>query len=197
MSHVQITGALLIATFVWQLIGFARIGDPRAPRPKRLAGRVFLLTLVLLYGYWLFAGILLVVGKTEILHATAFVYGQAGLARGSGLVLFVFGNVLLASTRPPLGRNLQMPTTVPRDGNTLATTGPYRFIRHPIYLADVVLALGLGLVVGSWIFPALGAVVAILLPVIVAAEEADLAARFGESWSAYARRTARVIPGVW
>ncbi len=197
MSHVQITGALLIATFVWQFVGFARIGDPRSPRPTRFVGRVFLFTLVLLYGYWLFAGILLLVQKTAILHATAFVYGQAGLARGSGLVLFVAGNILLASTRPSLGRNLQMPTTLPRDGNTLAITGPYRFIRHPIYLADILLALGLGLIVGSWIFPALGVVVAILLPSIVAAEERDLAARFGDAWSAHTRRTARVLPGIW
>jgi len=196
MNHVQITGTLLIVTFVWHMIGFSRIaGAPLLP--KRFVGRAFVATLVLLYGYWLFAGILLVTGKTEILHATAFVYGQAGLARGSGLLLFVAGNVLLASTRPSLGRNIQLPTTRPRDGNTLSTTGPYRLVRHPIYLADILLALGLGLVVGSWIFPALGVVVAILVPAIVAAEEADLAARFGDAWAAYAQRTARVIPGIW
>jgi protein-S-isoprenylcysteine O-methyltransferase Ste14 len=197
MDHVRITGALLVVTFVWQAWGFARLTSRESRRAPTGAGLLFLLFVVPFYLYWLLAGVLLLLRQTSLLHATAFVYGQAGIARGVGLLLFLVGNILLAATRRPLGRNLQPPTTVPREGNTLATTGAYRIVRHPIYLADVVLAVGLGFMVGSWLFLVFGALMALVLPFVIATEERHLAARFGESWTRYAARTARMIPGVW
>lgn len=197
MDHVRITGALLVATFVWQAVGFARLAKPESRRAPTIAGALFLLFVLPFYGYWLLAGILLLARQTSLLHATAFVYGQAGMARGIGLLLFILGNILLAMTRSPLGTNLQPPTTVPREGNTLATTGAYRFVRHPIYLADVVLAVGLAFMVGSWLFLVFAALMAIVLPFVIAMEERHLSARFGESWTRYAARTARMIPGIW
>ena len=35
------------------------------------------------------------------------------------------------------------------------------------------------------------------LPFVIATEERHLAARFGESWTRYAARSARIIPGIW
>jgi protein-S-isoprenylcysteine O-methyltransferase Ste14 len=197
MDHVRITGALLVATFVWQAWGFSRLMSRESRRAPTGAGLLFLLFVVPFYVYWLLAGILLLAHQTSLLHATAFVYGQAGVARGIGLILFLLGNVLLAATRRPLGRNLQPPTTEPREGNTLATTGAYRLVRHPIYLADLVLAVGLAFMVGSWLFLAFGVLMALVLPAVIATEERHLAARFGESWTRYVARTARIIPGVW
>ena len=197
MDHVRITGALLVVTLVWQAWGFSRLASRESRRAPTGAGLLFLLFVLPFYLYWLLAGILLLVHHTSLLHTTAFVFGQAGLARGVGLALFVLGNILLASTRPSLGKNLQPPTTEPREGNTLATSGPYRIVRHPIYLADLVLAVGLGFMVGSWLFLAFGALMALVLPFVIATEDRHLAARFGESWTRYAARTARMIPGVW
>ena len=118
MDHVRITGALLVATLVWQAWGFSRLMSRESRRAPTGAGLLFLLFVVPFYVYWLLAGILLLARQTSLLHATAFVYGQAGMARGIGLILFLLGNVLLAATRRPLGRNLQPPTTEPREGNT-------------------------------------------------------------------------------
>ncbi|HVZ22666.1 MAG TPA: isoprenylcysteine carboxylmethyltransferase family protein [Vicinamibacterales bacterium] len=83
----------------------------------------------------------------------------------------------------------------PTEGG-LVTTGPYRYVRHPIYTAACVIswpgaiaahtpvALGAAVLVGA------GAVIRMLC------EERLLGARYPD-YQAYARNTRRMIPGVW
>ncbi len=78
----------------------------------------------------------------------------------------------------------------------LVVRGPYRWVRHPTYLATLALMLAwlLGRFTGAglacWL--ALLAVVRAKVPI----EERALAARFPE-YAEYCRRTARLFPGVW
>lgn len=77
----------------------------------------------------------------------------------------------------------------------LITTGPYRHVRNPTYLAVLLLLVGLGLAL-----PDLGLVVAgaLLLvwwnALIIPAEEKELKARFGAEYEAYRARTGRFVP---
>ena len=92
-----------------------------------------------------------------------------------------------------LGLNVTR-TSKTRDNATLVTTGPYRFVRHPFYV-NVALAFGaLSLVTRSWWFVAWIVPALILLAVRTRREEANLEARFGDAWRAYAARTGRFIP---
>ena len=69
---------------------------------------------------------------------------------------------------------------------TLVTSGPYRFSRNPMYLAFVLIQLGIGLALSSWWL------LIVLLPAwiilrwgVIAREEQHLAERFGDAYLNY------------
>ena len=77
----------------------------------------------------------------------------------------------------------------------LVTRGPYGFCRHPLYLCFLLMALGVGLYLGSWLSVAF----TLLLSVPSAAyragrEDALLRERFGEEWVRYAERVDMFLP---
>jgi len=82
-------------------------------------------------------------------------------------------------------------------GHELATGGPFRRVRHPIYAALDLFALGTAV----WL-PApltwLGAVLVVLGGDLRArAEERVLLQAFGPAYAAYCARTKRLLPGVY
>jgi len=82
-------------------------------------------------------------------------------------------------------------------GHQLATEGPFRLLRHPIYMGLNLLALGTAV----WV-PSAVVWIAFLLMVLgsdlrARSEETILAQAFGSTYAAYFRRTSRFIPGVY
>ena len=82
-------------------------------------------------------------------------------------------------------------------GHELVTAGPYRYVRHPAYAVGLLLMVGVGLALGSW----LGALFGFLLvPTILsrtAREDRVLRERL-TGYAAYAREVRyRLLPGVW
>lgn len=80
---------------------------------------------------------------------------------------------------------------------TLVTTGPFALVRNPIFAAMIPTALGLVLLVPSWVAITgfIGLVVALELQVRVV-EEPYLLRTHGSSYADYAARTGRFAPGV-
>lgn len=78
----------------------------------------------------------------------------------------------------------------------LVVDGPYRLVRHPMYVA--VLGLNLAWLIGRFTWPGLACWVGLFAVALakMRIEEAALAARFPE-YGEYRRRTARLLPGVW
>lgn len=96
-----------------------------------------------------------------------------------GLVLTLAGMALAFWARIYLGRNWGPPATM-RVGHELVTSGPYAYIRHPIYWGMGVALLGTALAIGN-VLVLLIAVVAILRFWWAArAENALLVRQFGE-----------------
>ncbi|HEX9092650.1 MAG TPA: methyltransferase [Coriobacteriia bacterium] len=54
--------------------------------------------------------------------------------RWVGAVVFAVGMWYFAQTHKALAQNWT-PVLEVREGNTLVTSGPYRFVRHPMYSA--------------------------------------------------------------
>jgi protein-S-isoprenylcysteine O-methyltransferase Ste14 len=85
--------------------------------------------------------------------------------------------------------------TLRRRGRELVTTGPYHYVRHPLYS---VMFWGPHLLVffltGTWL--ALLALVLMFVAghLLIGREEKLMELEFGEAWREYARRTPRFLP---
>jgi|SRR6516164_10149948 len=107
-------------------------------------------------------------------------------------VLTMIGNIAAVAALYQLGRSFSIMAETRR----LVITGPYRFVRHPLYLAEEIAMVGVFMQFASvW--------TALLLLVQIAFqlrrmhnEELVLAASFPE-YDAYRRSTARLIPGIY
>jgi len=81
------------------------------------------------------------------------------------------------------------------EGHNLATRGPYRFVRHPIYTGMFGMLLATGLAVSYWIGLLIAVVVfAIGTAIRVRSEEKLLREAFGREFEEYARAVPAVIP---
>jgi len=80
----------------------------------------------------------------------------------------------------------------------LIKNGPYRRIRHPLYLSMIVTLLGITMAFRSlW---GIFAVFVLFLPAVVyraKLEEEALAQKFGQSWDVYVANTSFFIPWLW
>src|SRR4051812_15564804 len=96
-----------------------------------------------------------------------------------------------------LGRFFRVEVTVDAD-QTLVDTGPYARVRHPSYTGLLVLYLGLGICLDSYLSVA-AAVLLSLAAVVnrIAHEERMLQRELGEVYRVYSSRTWRLVPGVW
>jgi protein-S-isoprenylcysteine O-methyltransferase Ste14 len=82
-------------------------------------------------------------------------------------------------------------------GQTVATGGPYRYVRHPGYAGTVVFELMTPIMLGSLWALIPGVLTAILMVVRTALEDRTLQKELA-GYQAYAKQTRyRLLPGVW
>ena len=113
--------------------------------------------------------------------------------RWFGVGVAALGGMLFVWTFRNLGKNLT-DTVVTRREHTLVTTGPYRWVRHPFYVAVALTMLGNSLAAANWFLLGGGVLVFTLLAIRTRTEEAQLVARFGSAYQAYMHRTHRFFP---
>jgi protein-S-isoprenylcysteine O-methyltransferase Ste14 len=107
-----------------------------------------------------------------------------------GLLVVPAANWVLTS----LGTNVSE-TVLTKPEHRLVTTGPYRWVRHPLYTVGIALFLSIGLMAANWfiLLWALAALSGIRL-VVIPREEAQLVARFGDDYRRYRNRTGALLP---
>lgn len=111
-----------------------------------------------------------------------------------GTALVLCGLAFAVWARVHLGRNWGMPMTVKEEPD-LITSGPYAFVRHPIYTGILTAAIGTALAIDLLALVA----AAIMAPYFVYSatiEERNLAASFPGTYAAYRARTKMLIPFV-
>jgi len=75
--------------------------------------------------------------------------------------------------------------------------GPYRFVRHPRYAAAIAGKVAMALIFASSLGWLLVVAWGLLLLNKIAVEERHLRSLFGPRYDAYARTTAKVVPGIY
>lgn len=81
-----------------------------------------------------------------------------------------------------------------RSEGALSTTGPYRFIRHPIYASIYLLSVGLGCLFFAWAWFGVLVVFAPLWVLECLEEERELEALYGLAYREYQRQTGMFLP---
>jgi protein-S-isoprenylcysteine O-methyltransferase Ste14 len=111
-----------------------------------------------------------------------------------GAVVFASGIALAIWARVQLGRNWGMPMTEKAEPE-LVTSGPYRFVRHPIYSGLLAGLLGTALVtslIGLIVVAVLGG----YFYYSASVEEKSLIATFPTAYPAYRSHTKMLVPFV-
>jgi protein-S-isoprenylcysteine O-methyltransferase Ste14 len=82
-------------------------------------------------------------------------------------------------------------------GQKVVTSGPYRYMRHPMYAGALLFFLGAPLLLGSWWGLAVAPLMVVVLGIRAVLEERTLIAEL-EGYGDYAARVRyRLVPGVW
>jgi protein-S-isoprenylcysteine O-methyltransferase Ste14 len=113
-----------------------------------------------------------------------------------GVTFLIVGLSIYFASRLILGRSFSETVRV-RPEQKLVTKGPYRFIRHPIYLGEILYFLSIPLILGS-LYGFI--IMLILIPMLlrrIEYEEKVLSAKFGPEYEEYAHRTRKLVPFIY
>ncbi len=130
------------------------------------------------------------------IHGLGRFLPASALLMAVGLAIEVAGLSLAIWARRHLGRNWSGEITIKQD-HQLIQTGPYRYLRHPIYTGLLMMYAGLTVATGEWL-----GVIGLAVAVFAywrktRMEEATLGVAFGAEYDAYRRDTWAIVPGVF
>ena len=98
-------------------------------------------------------------------------------------------------THRELGKNWSL-ALVTKEEHTLVSSGPYRWVRHPMYTVIFLQSLAFFLLSANWVIGIAGLGTSILAVARVGEEEALMIEEFGDQYQAYMERTGRFVPPV-
>ena len=133
--------------------------------------------------------------------ATGFPRGAEHAAPAWAVIVgaFVYGAGLWLFRRShkDLGKNWSITLEI-RDQHRLVSNGVYQRVRHPMYSAFWLMAVGQALLLPNW-FAGLAGLVGfgVLFFLRVGKEEHMMMQTFGDEYRAYMQRTKRIIPRVY
>ena len=121
--------------------------------------------------------------------------GISPAAQWTGVAFTALGILFTIWARVHIGRNWSARVVI-KEQHELVRTGPYRFVRHPIYTGLLIAIAGTALVTGEW-----RGVVALVFAILGFAwkakrEEAILFGEFGEDYARYRSETGMLLPRI-
>lgn len=117
--------------------------------------------------------------------------------RWLGVPAGLVGTALLLWVQRHLGKNFTGTVQI-RTGGSLVTTGPYAYVRHPMYWAFLWLGGAIWLLTANWFIGA-GYFIVILVVMAIRApiEERALLGAYGEAYADYRKTTGKFLPRLW
>jgi len=123
-----------------------------------------------------------------IVASFCFLHETEGLVWPLGISVFLIGFMLRLWAQEHLHYRLKI-------RNQLTTTGPYRFVRNPVYIGNVLIGLGATLVSElAWMVPITLLWYAIVYRFVVRYEETHLSEKYGEAYQSYTSEVPRWFP---
>lgn len=122
------------------------------------------------------------------------------ILKACGLAFFLAGLSLTFWARRTLGAMWGISTSrqvklLPN--HQLIQSGPYSWVRHPMYLGWWVSILGLILIYWTWILLGIFIMSLVIFYRRARLEERVLAVKFGDEWNAYVARSKFIIPFIY
>lgn len=115
--------------------------------------------------------------------------------RWIGSLILFSGALLFTWAHRSLDRNWT-PRVELRPGHSLVTDGPYRWIRHPMYLSFMLISLGELLLSANWFVGLVFVPSLLIFALRVKREEELLSTEFGDSYRRYQLSTGRLLPKI-
>ena len=143
---------------------------------------------------WVFVAVQALFLVVLILIPAGDLWKVAGLMNAVALFLVGGGLGLGAWAILSFGAGVT-PSPVPAAKATLVTSGPFRWVRHPMYTGVMAIAAGITLRTASWTALILLVAIVIFFEVKARWEEARLLDRYA-GYLAYRRTTGRFVPRV-
>jgi len=151
-------------------------------------GSIWIIVIAISVGYWLS----FIIASTKIgriYHWNAlFIIGS--ILAAIGLIIRVTSILKLKQ---------QFTYTVTKiENHQLVDTWLYRYIRHPGYLGQLIIFLGIATALSNWI-----SILAMIIPVLVGfinrirVEEKFMAQQIGQKYIEYQKRTKKLIPNIF
>ena len=114
-----------------------------------------------------------------------------------GVLLFAVSTALIAWVLA-VNRFAETTVRIQSDrGHQVVTTGPYRFVRHPMYVGAILMFLAMPLILGSMWALVMASGMALLFLIRTALEDRALHREL-PGYEEYAARTHyRILPGIW
>ena len=111
-----------------------------------------------------------------------------------GLIFFLAGSLLLLWSRLSLRWSFRLGGVRPSQSDYLTMHGPYKHIRHPMYLSALLVLFGLTLILCSLLGALMFAFMLVLIQKLIPEEEKQLDQAYPMAYAEYCRR----VPGkIW
>jgi protein-S-isoprenylcysteine O-methyltransferase Ste14 len=184
--------AFLLPLDIWRFLFHSTITEKFID--KRLSRKVkYALINRWVYVYWIsFAIIIFLSGKLILKYKVNLDYHVLYV----GLTLFLLGVGLAVWAANTLGikAGRRIPEVSLSERGQLITKGPYQIVRHPIYLGEFLIILGIFLISGVIFVLVQFILKALFANSIIAWEEKEMKNRFGKTYEEYQKTTPKLFP---
>jgi protein-S-isoprenylcysteine O-methyltransferase Ste14 len=181
-----ITFSALYALF--EIFMSRRQKDKREISKSGDKGSIWMLTISITIGYWLS----FIIASTKIGRIyhwnTFFIIGS---------ILALFGLIIRVTSILKLKQQFTY-TVTKIENHELIETGLYKIIRHPGYLGQLIIFLGISTCLSNWL-----SIIFMLIPVLLGylnrinIEEKFMVEQMGQKYLDYKKRTKKLIPAIF